>query len=116
MKKIFILFTCIFIFLLTPLSANASSPISTGYTTEGVSYSVYELETSFSDTTIFAVGQTIDVIREFRFAEIVMPPSTRIYTEVYKGVTYTGTLTLSNFYFENGNTIATYTGTLTAIN
>ena len=116
MKKNLILSLCLFLFLFSPLSVNANPPINTGYTSEGISYNVYELKTTFSDTIVLTAGQTIEVIREFQFATMLVPPSKKVYTELYKGVTYTGTLTLSNFYYENGNTIAIYIGTLTAVN
>ena len=116
MKRILILSLCLLIFLFSPLTVNAAPQVNTGYTSEGIHYTVYELETTFSDTTVFTAGQTMEVVREFQFATILIPPSTKSYSEFYNGVTYTGTLTLSNFKYKNGYTIAIYTGTLTAVN
>lgn len=92
----------------------SKSQVNDGYTLDGVYYIVYESET-YTNTT-YAIGDTISVIRTFRFNGIIKPPSTKAYSETINNITYTGMLTLNSFTFEGENTIAVYQGTLTAIN
>lgn len=117
MKKAFFVLLCTFLFLQLSLPVKAQEQyayIDESYTTEGIHYTIYEIETG--STAQRAVGDTMDVIRQFIFEGILQPPSTKIYSERIGTITYTGTLKLYAFSFENGNTIATYKGTLTAIN
>lgn len=117
MKKTLFFLLCTFLFLHFSLPVKAQvhdTYIGDGYTTEGIHYTIYNLETESS--TQRAVGDTIDVTRQFVFEGTIQPALTRTYTEKIGTVTYTGTLKLSYFYPENGYTYATYKGTLTAIN
>lgn len=88
--------------------------INDGYTNNGIYYSVYEIETSTA--SLFSVGDTITITREFQFDGIIKPSSTMSYSETINNVTYKGTLQLVSFSFEGDHTIALYKGTLTAIN
>lgn len=117
MKKISIPLLSIILTLLFSIQVQAmepKSPIYEGYTSEGIYYEVYDTETSVSLER--AVGDTVNVIREFRFSGIIVPPSTRIWYENISGTDYSGTLKLYNYSYENNTTIAYYRGTLTAIN
>ncbi|MBR4085363.1 MAG: hypothetical protein IKK33_13905 [Lachnospiraceae bacterium] len=110
--------TTLFIFLLStllsfPVHASENTMISDGYTSNGIYYTVYELETDTISSR--AVGDTIEVLREFHYSGIIAPPSPVTWTEIHNGITYTGSLKLYNFYIKDGNTIAAYKGTLTAI-
>jgi len=116
MKKILILLLCTFTFMYMPLPAQAQSQhdyINEGYTTDGMYYTVYEIETL---NTTRAVGDTVEVTRQFVYGGIYQPPLTQVYTEKVGAITYTGTLKLAYFYHENGHTYGVYRGTLTAIN
>ena len=62
MKKILILLLCTFTFMYMPLPAQAQSQhdyINEGYTTDGMYYTVYEIETL---NTTRAVGDTVEVM------------------------------------------------------
>lgn len=118
MKKLYISLLSMLLSVLLPLSVNAqevTNKVNEGYTNENVYYSVYEIETK-STTTMRAVGDTITVLRKIQYNGIVLPTSQLTYSEKINGIYYTGTLTLQSFEFENGNTIALYSGKLTAIN
>lgn len=100
-------------FLSLPVHATEHVSVSDGYTSDGIYYTVYDVETTTIDSR--AIGDTINVVREFHYSGIITPPSQVTWTEVNKSITYTGTLKLYNFSFINGNTVAYYKGTLTAI-
>lgn len=117
MKKISIPLLCIFLTLLFSIQVQAMESkvsIYEGYTSEGIYYEVYDIETNVAQER--AAGDTIDVIREIRFNGIVTPPSTQTWQESISGTYYTGTLKLYRCSYENNTTIAYYRGTLTAIN
>lgn len=117
MKKISIPLLSIILTLLFSIHVQAmepTSPIYEGYTSENIYYVVYDTETSVNLER--TVGDTVNVIREFRFSGIITPPSTRSWTEQINNTTYSGTLKLYTVNFENNTTIAYYRGTLTAIN
>lgn len=116
MKRTFIFFLCTFLFMHVTLPVNAQNQynyIAEGYTNDGVHYTVYEIETNY---TTKAVGDTLEVTRQYIFAGIIQPPATRLHNETNEGITYTGTLKLAYCTYKNNNTYATYRGTLTAIN
>lgn len=117
MKKISIPLLSIFLTLLFSIPVRAmepKAPIYEGYTSEGIYYEVYDIETNVAQER--AAGDTIDVIREFRFEGIIIPPSTRNWSEQVNGTSYSGTLKLYRCSYDNNTTIAYYQGTLTAIN
>ena len=108
---------CATLVLSTPIYAGAQGinrNVGDGYTSDGVYYTVYELQTVVDEER--AVGDKITVIREFQFSGIIQPPTEKKYTEYINGICYTGVLKLYAFTYENGNTIAAYKGTLTAVN
>ncbi|MBR4059321.1 MAG: hypothetical protein IKK03_05715 [Lachnospiraceae bacterium] len=114
MKKftpIFILFMCLFFSV--PAYAKENTNIITGYTTEGIYYEAITLE---SQTTIStsARGTTLSITKEFTYDGTVTPSSSLSWTESSGGVTYSGTLYLKSFYYNNSKTVATYKGTLYA--
>lgn len=118
MKTFFSLFLCIASFWFSSITVNAEetpAPISDGYTIDGVYYEVYEISTEYSANISRDVYTVVEVTREFRYDGIVAPPSQKYYYEIINGYTYDGTLNLSRFYFEDGNTHAVYTGTLTIV-
>lgn len=117
MKKtlIFFLFTFLFLQLSLPVKAQEQGTyIGEGYTTEGIHYTIYEIETA--ETSSRAIGDKLDVVRQFIFEGIVIPPKNQQHVERIGTITYVGTITLYAFSFEDGNTIATYEGTLNAVN
>lgn len=117
MKKISIPLLSIILTLLFSIQVQAmepKSPIYEGFTSEGIYYEVYNIETNVTQER--AAGDTIDVIREFRFEGIIVPPSTQNWAEQINGTSYSGTLKLYRCSYDNNNTIAYYRGTLTAIN
>ena len=115
MKKIVIIISGFLLFTLLSLPVHAAegAQISEGYTSDGVHYTVYTIDPS--PNTTLAIGDTLNVQREFHYAGIITPPSQVTWTEIHNGITYTGTLKLYNFSFKNGNTIACYKGTIIAI-
>lgn len=115
MKKLLSFLSALILCLVLSLSAQAAenTTIATGYTSDNIYYTVYDIETT--EIIHRAVGDTIDVVREFHYSGIITPPSQKIWSEVHNSITYTGTLKLYNFTYKNGNTIAYYKGTLTAI-
>ena len=118
MKTLFSLFLCIASFWFSSITVNAEAaptPINEGYTAEGVYYEVYEISTEYSANTSRDIYTVVEVTREFLHYGIVAPPSQKYYCEIINGYTYDGTLYLSRFYFEDGNTHAVYTGTLTIV-
>lgn len=117
MKKITIPLLSLILTLLFSIPAQAmepESPIYEGYTSEGIYYEVYDIETNTAQER--AAGDTIDVIREVRFNGIITPPSTQTWQESISGTFYTGTLKLYRCSYDNNTTIAYYRGTLTAVN
>ncbi len=117
MKKIYISLLSIFGALLLSFPVHAAehdAVIDEGYTSNGIHYVVYDIETHMNQER--SKGNTVDVIREFQFSGIIVPPSTQVCTEKINGTTYSGTLKLYNCSYENNTTIAYYRGTLTAIN
>lgn len=118
MKTLFSTVLCITLFFFFPLTAKAEAQdnkISDGYTSEGIYYEIYEIDTDYCESNSRAIGDSIIVTREFLYYGIVSPPTQKYYYETISSSTYAGTLSLSSFYFKNGNTYATYTGTLTII-
>ena len=118
MKTLFSLFLCITSFWFSSITINAEetpTTISDGYTLEGIYYEVYEISTEYSANTSRDVYTVIEVTREFRYDGIVAPPSQKYYYATIHGYAYEGTLVLSRIYFEDGNTHAVYTGTLTIV-
>lgn len=117
MSKIIISTVCVIMSLLLSIPTYAKEPdkmIYSGYTSDNIYYKVYEVETIGNLEQ--AKNGTIDVIRKYQYDGIIVPPSTKIYSEIIDEVTYTGTLTLFNCSYEGNYTIAYYQGTLTAIN
>lgn len=117
MKKISIPLLSIFVALLLSFPVHAEEPdsiIYEDYTSDGIYYVVCDIETDINQER--TVGDTVDVIREFRFNGTVVPPSTQLWFEKINGTDYSGTLKLYNCSYENNTTIAYYRGTLTAIN
>lgn len=117
MKKISAFLLCNILLLSISLTSYAQEQytiINNGYTSNGIYYTVYELDTLLNSERV--VGDKITVTREFQFSGIIQPSSEQNYTEYVNGVCYTGILTLYAFTYENGNTLAVYKGTLTAIN
>lgn len=117
MKKISISLLSIILTLLFSIQVQAmepDSPIYEGYTSEDIYYVVYDIETNVTQER--AAGDIIDVIRVFRFDGIIVPPSTQMWQENISGTSYSGTLKLYNYSYDNNTTIAYYRGTLTAIN
>lgn len=106
MKKI-ILLCCIILFNCLSITANAQSVDETS------DIAFTEAGSSDTDDTR-AIGQQIPVTREIIFYGIVAPPSKYSYSETINGVLYSGILTLSRFYLDQGNTVAVYSGILTA--
>lgn len=98
---------CITLFMLFPMTANAQSATPTLTDTH-----IEIIDAGTADIRV--IGHEMSVTREFTFSGIIAPPSTRAHTEFYNGALYSGTLTLSRFYIENGNTVAVYKGTLIA--
>lgn len=117
MSKFLLTIFCFLSAIMIPMTANAQSinnKLCDGITSDGVTYSVYEIETSHPN--VLASKDTIYVVREFQFSGILVPPNQYFWHETVGNVNYSGTLSLINFMFEGGNTIATYEGTLTAHN
>lgn len=116
MKKILIFIFCITLSwsLCIPVNAQENKTVYSGYTSDGIYYTVHDIETQAAMTR--TKGDTLYVVREFEYDGIVKPSTTIEWSEQNKGITYTGTLNLITFSFSGGNTIATYEGTLTAIN
>lgn len=117
MKKLIVTMLCAAVLLSTPIYAGAQEikrSVGEGYTSAGVYYTVYELQTVAEEER--AVGDKITAIREFQFSGIIQPPAEKNYTEYIDGICYSGVLKLYAFTYENGNTMAVYKGTLTAVN
>ena len=115
-KKLFLLlFLSCVLFLSQSTCAMDQPPLTTGYNDTGIYYEVYELETSFAITT-YATASSVVVSRQFKFQGMIVPPKTQEYVEVIRGTTYRGTIKLASFTYENGNTLAHYTGMLTSVN
>lgn len=117
MKKIYISLLSIFCALLLSFPVHAAEPdavIDEGYTSNGIHYVVYDIETHMNQERV--IGNTVDVIREVHFSGIIVPSSTQLWFENINGTDYSGTLKLYNCSYENNTTIAYYRGTLTAIN
>ncbi len=110
MKKKYIPLLCTLLLSLFFLSACAREQNTKAYTSNGIYYATADIKTTAS--TEYAQDTAIDVVREFQFQ--IQPPTIYLYTEKINGITYTGTLKLIGFTFENGNTTASYKGTLTA--
>lgn len=117
MKKTLFIFLCTFLLLQHSLPVKAqeqSTYIGEGYTVDGIHYTIYEIETKEASSR--AIGDKLDVVRQFIFEGIAIPPKTMQHVERIGTITYVGTITLYAFSFEDGNTIATYEGTLNAVN
>ena len=116
MKKILITLFSILLScsLCLTVSAEEKTIISNGHTAEGIYYTVYDIETIQNTQRI--KGSTIDVVREIFYNGTIVPDKEISWRETQYGITYAGVLYLLTFTFSDGNTIATYEGTLTAIN
>lgn len=87
-----------------------SAPIYTGVTEEGVYYEVFEDSNGFADLLDSADFRRVTIRVEY--AGKVIPPRTMKHSETYRGVLYSGTLSLSDIKEFNGKTEATYKGKL----
>ena len=114
MKKITPIFIlCMCLFLCIPAYANEATAIITGYTKDGIYYEAVTLE-EHEDTYASTRGKILNVTKEFTYSGIITPSSSLSWTESSGGVTYSGTLYLQSFYYNNNKTVATYKGTLYA--
>ena len=114
MKKIYrFILTSVFVLSLS-ISAFASAEelplITSGYTDEGIYYEVH------GETASQRSADSQYVVRYVTYSGKVNPQSQLSWNEIINGRTYTGTLSLTEkFYDKSENiTMATYAGTLTA--
>ncbi len=117
MKKSILILPIILLFFSVsfPIEAQISNNyIQHSVTSDGINYVVYEVDTTIPENQVQA--NTITVVREFHYTGIVQPPAEQIYKENINGTIYGGTLILYSVLHENNLTIATYQGTLVAIN
>lgn len=118
MKTKFFTILCITFFLFSPLIVNAhelKAKISSNHTSTGIYYEIFEADTNFTINSTRNVGDSITVTREFLYYDILVPPAQIDYCEIVNNISYEGVLMLSHFYFDNGKTLAVYTGTLTVV-
>lgn len=65
-----------------------------------------------ADIDLFVAAYSKNVIRQVMFQGIITPYDSLPWTEVIDGETYSGTLTLQSYRLINGDTYATYSGTI----
>ena len=85
--------------------------VGEGYTTDGVYYEVFAVD----DEDISLCATSISVTRQMKYNGIVTPSAQISWEEEINGVNYTGVLKLSSYAQSSGQTIATYKGTLYAV-
>lgn len=114
MKYIYSLLIITILICFPSISAHAETNqlpfIESGYTDEGVYYEVHGEPLS----QYFSISQS--VIRQVTYQGEINPPQQIYWEETMHGITYRGTLQLSQLIYVKNQTIASYTGTLTSIN
>ena len=113
MKKILMLFGCLFTIMSVSMPVNAqdiSQKVGAGYTPDGVYYEVFIAEDLENDISL--LGNSLNVTREVRYYGIVKPLTEISWTEEISGVYYSGVLQLVKFAYSSTETIATYKGVL----
>lgn len=106
----FILTVILSLFLSIPVYAETDqfSFIRSGYTEEGIYYEVYgEALTQYR-----SISQ--DITRQVTYEGKITPPYQLYWEETIHGITYTGTLQLKKLVYMNNQTIASYSGVITA--
>ena len=88
-------------------SENSMPVITSGYTENGIYYEVY------GQTFLQPRSDSISVTRQVIYENIINPERQIFWKESINGVTYTGTLKLTQVMHDIDKTIAIYKGTLT---
>lgn len=110
MKKIIFISLAFFI-LSTSLHAEATSiSIQSAQKETDICYSI--VENFYFDQETNSISGTHTII----YDGIVIPEPTIQYSKNENGIEYRGTLKLTQYRYRNGQTIATYQGTLYAVN
>ena len=122
-RNVFILFCFLLCFLSAPLNANArvtnvNKYLTEGYTSEGIHYTIYDVQPSIGSTTmnIQRAATQLFVVRQIHFDGYICPKSSWFFAEQINGHIYTGTLTLTAYKLKSNNTIATYEGYFNLVN
>lgn len=92
--------------------------LTEGYTSEGIHYTIYDVQPSVASTTICLqrAATQLQVTRQIHFDGDIIPPKTWYFAERINGYIYAGTLSLNSIQIIYGKTIATYKGYLTLVN
>lgn len=108
MKKIAIFFFLSIVLFLISLPVRAEEAVC--ISEQSVPDRIYDIVVLSSDES----SKTVSI--DITYDEIILPPSTYFYAGSINGVDYSGTLRLIQYSFQNGQTLATYQGTVYAVN
>ena len=92
--------------------------LTEGYTTEGIHYTIYDVQPSVSSTNMILQRTSTQkyFVREIHFDGNIQPPKTWYFAERIGEHIYAGTLSLSSDQVIYNKTIATYKGYLSLVN
>ena len=111
MNKLFSVMLLFVVLLISGGSSFDDKPLYSGYTEEGVYYSVYE-ESSFFKDLLTANANSKEVTVTVKYEAIVTPPQSIDHTRIIYGKVYSGTIMLYSYKNVDGKTTAVYKGTI----